>query len=88
MTTLEDLSRFGDKARGEVEMVWTVRKRGTRMLNVELPGQRRPKRSFMDAMKDDMHRRQEPQRKTQTTQPDGNLRSAMVTPIGINQRGV
>ena len=56
--------KTGENTRGRTEVVWTLRREddgyiGRRMQRMELPGKRkrgRPKRRFMDAVKEDMRR--------------------------------
>ena len=53
------VGRFGEKTRRETEVVWTCTEERCwrRMLRMELPGKRkrgRPKRRFMDVVKEDM----------------------------------
>ncbi|KAF7704300.1 hypothetical protein HF521_021372 [Silurus meridionalis] len=56
------VGRFGDEVEGgEIEMILTCAEKrhiGRRMLRMELPGSRkrgRPRRRFMDVVKEDMH---------------------------------
>ena len=56
------VGKFGENSRGKTEMVWTPTEEddgyiGRRMLRMELPGKSkrgRPKRRFMDVVKEDM----------------------------------